>query len=78
MIKGMVELNEPQVWTLIGVFATALGGVLTFMSTMFMRTLDARFLAVQAQFETVHVKLDHLDRDVQAIASRVFPERSGD
>ena len=71
MIEGMVELNEPQVWTLIGVFATALGGVLTFMSTMFMRTLDAKF-------ETVHVKLDHLDRDVQAIVSRVFPERSGD
>lgn len=35
---------------------------------------SARFDAIAAQFETVHVKIDNLDRDVQAIARKVFPE----
>ena len=61
-------MTEPQVWTLIGVFATALFGMLTLMSTMFVRFINAKF-------ETLEVKIDHLDRDVQAIARRVFPER---
>ena len=61
-------MTEPQVWTLIGVFAAALFGMLTLMSTMFVRLINAKF-------ETLEAKIDHLDRDVQAIARRVFPER---
>jgi len=61
-------VTEPQVWTLIGVFAAALFGMLTLMSTMFVRLINAKF-------ETLEAKIDHLDRDVQAIARRVFPER---
>lgn len=74
-------MNEPQVWTLIGVFATALFGVIGLMTAMLMRIVkagfdrvDAQFARVDAQFEAVHVKFDHLDRDIQAIARRVFPE----
>lgn len=81
----MLEVTEPQVWTLIGVFATALFGVLTLMSTMFVRVLnagfsemDAKFAGLRAEmnakFDSVDAKLNHLDRDVQAIARRVFPE----
>jgi hypothetical protein len=64
----VLEVTEPQVWTLIGVFAAALFGMLTLMSTMFVRLINAKF-------ETLEAKIDHLDRDVQAIARRVFPER---
>lgn len=32
-------MTEPQVWTLIGVFAAALFGMLTLMSTMFVRVI---------------------------------------
>lgn len=32
-------MNEPQVWTLIGVFAAGLFGMLTLMSTMFVRVV---------------------------------------
>jgi hypothetical protein len=64
----VLEVTEPQVWTLIGVFAMALFGMLTLMSTMFVRLINAKF-------DIVNAKLEHLDRDVQAIARRVFPER---
>lgn len=61
-------MTEPQVWALIGIFASAVFGMITLMSTMFIRV-------VNAGFERVDVKLEHLDRDVQAIARQVFPER---
>ena len=48
-------------------FSTALFGMLTLMSTIFVRLLSAKF-------DVVNVKLEHLDRDVQAIARRVFPD----
>ena len=67
-------MNEPQVWTLIGVFATALFGVIGLMSSLLVRFINAKFDRVDAQFELVHVKFDHLDRDIQTIARRVFPE----
>jgi hypothetical protein len=75
----VLEVTEPQVWTLIGVFATALFGVLTLMSTMFLRVLRAEIGGLRgemnAKFERVVSRFDHLDRDVQAVARRVFPER---
>jgi hypothetical protein len=63
----VLEVTEPQVWMLIGVFATAVLGMITLTATMFVRVVNAGFAAMNA-------KLDHLDRDVQAIARRVFPE----
>lgn len=90
--RGVIELTEPQVWTLIGVFAAGLFGTLTLVSTMFIRILRAEIGAVRTEMraeigavrtevgavraevgalkEIVH----HLDRDVQAITRRVFPE----
>ncbi|HEY5224760.1 MAG TPA: hypothetical protein VIJ18_17145 [Microbacteriaceae bacterium] len=32
-------MTEPQVWTLIGVFAAAIFGVMTLMSTLFVRVI---------------------------------------
>ncbi len=58
-------MTEPQVWTLIGVFAAALFGMLTLVSTMFVRM-------IRAEFQSVHRRLDHLDRDVQALMRHTF------
>jgi len=107
----MIELNEPQIWTLIGVFAASTFGMCTLMSTMFVRMMnngfeslrseigglrtevnvrfdaaqavtDARFdrmqAATDARFDRMQAatdaRFDHLDRDVQALVRRVFPE----
>lgn len=75
-------MNEPQVWTLIGVFSAAIFGVVGVVSTMFVQILRSeigglrtemslRLEAIEATFER---RFDHLDRDVQAIAKVVFPE----
>ncbi|QAY61716.1 hypothetical protein ET475_04700 [Microbacterium protaetiae] len=90
-------MNEPQVWTLIGVFAAGLFGMLTLMSTMFVRvvrseisgvrsevgsvrseiasvrdTVTAEIGSVRAEIHRLDQRFDTLDRDVQAIAKRVF------
>lgn len=79
-------MTEPQVWTLIGVFASVFFAMFATMSGWFVRVLraevgglrvemSAKFERVDAQFGKVDVKLDHLDRDVQALARQVFPDR---
>ena len=83
----MIELNEPQVWVLIGVFATAIFGMIGIVTTTFNRTLttaigglretmDARFETMDAKFETLDAKFtgkfEMLDRDIQALSRHVF------
>lgn len=69
-------MNEPQVWTLIGVLGTALFGMLTLMSTMFVRILRTEIgslrTEMQAEFASVRTEIKYLDRDVQALSRRVF------
>ncbi|WP_200914497.1 MULTISPECIES: hypothetical protein [unclassified Aeromicrobium] len=48
----MIEVNEPQVWTLIGVFGTALFGMLTLMSTMFVRILRTEIGSLRTEMRT--------------------------
>lgn len=110
--NGKVSLvNDPQIWTLLAVFAAIMLGGMTLMTTLLIRSmnaaiegvngkfdgvhgrigglavqfdgLDARFDAVnaridglagemRAQFDTVNVKLEYLDRDVTALSKKVF------
>lgn len=58
-------MNEPQVWTLIGVFATGLFGMITLMSTMFVRI-------IRTEIQGVHHRLDRLDADVNALMRHSF------
>ena len=44
-------MTEPQVWTLIGVFAAAMFGTLTLMSTMFLRTMQNGFDGVRTELK---------------------------
>lgn len=79
----VIELTEPQVWVLIGVFAAAIFGMLSWQTISINRTiaavadrLDAKIdglrEATDAKFDTVSAKLDNLDRDVQALTRHVF------
>ena len=94
-------MTEPQVWTLIGVFAAGMFGTITLISTMFLRGMqdgfdsmrrefssefasvrtelasvkaEARgeFATVRAEIQSVHGRIDHLDRDVNAIYRHLF------
>ncbi|MDR2997050.1 MAG: hypothetical protein LBU78_02905 [Microbacterium sp.] len=45
-------MNEPQVWTLIGVFAAGLFGMITLMSTMFVRIVRTEIGSVRSEIRT--------------------------
>jgi len=87
-------MNEPQIWTVIGVFAAGMFGTIALMSTMFVRMMQngfdgmrkefrsefagvrtefrSEFAAVRTEIKAVHGRIDHLDRDVNAIHRRLF------
>ena len=83
-------MTEPQVWTLIGVFAAGMFGTITLISTMFLRMMQNGFDGVRKEFEGVRKeigsefasvrteihalrgRIDHLDRDVNAIYRHLF------
>lgn len=78
-----VELTEPQVWTLIGVFAAVMLGAFTLMLTVFrqiflgvrgeMVSLRNELIArMDAGFDSVNRRIDHLDSDVQLLMRREF------
>ena len=65
--RKVLTLNEPQVWTVMGVFATALFGMLGFLLTGLIRIM-------KAEFAVVNTRIDHLDRDIQFLMKREFGE----
>lgn len=93
----MLGMTEPQVWTLIGVFAAGMCGMITIVVTSFMHIMKTEFDSVRKQFDSVrkqfdsvrsemgsefasvrteiravHGRIDHLDRDVNAIYRHLF------
>jgi hypothetical protein len=90
----MLGMTEPQVWTLIGVFAAGMFGTITMISTMFLRMMQnefesvrtevrnefasvrtemrSEFAHVRTEISSVHGRIDHLDRDVNAIYRHLF------
>lgn len=69
-------MNDPQIWTLIGVFTAVMGTVLGVVTTSFTRTLRAELGAVrevmEVRFTSVERRLDNLDTDVTAITKRLL------
>lgn len=96
----MIQLTEPQVWVLIGVFATSMFGMLRMTHRSFTDLLRSEIGGLRgemraeigglrdemraeigglrgemnARFEAQDTKFAHLDRDIQALFRRVFPE----
>lgn len=67
-------MNEPQVWTLIGVLGTALFGMLTLMSTMFVRILRTEIGSVRSEIGSVRGEIGSLRREMQAEFASVRTE----
>lgn len=86
----MIALNEPQVWAVIGTFATALFGMLAFLMTSMQRIIKTEIGSVRtelgseigslryemnARFDSLSGRIDHLDRDVQFLMKRDLEDR---
>jgi hypothetical protein len=74
--EEMIAMTEPQIWTMIGAFAALMFGMMTMVSTVFIRVLRAELGGLRAEmnsrFEIVGHRIDGLDRDVQALVKRTF------
>lgn len=75
-------LTEPQTWTMIGAVIALMFGMLTIVSTLFIRILRAeisglrgevigRFDAVDWKFESVNSRFDSVNSRFDAIDSRI-------
>lgn len=59
-------MNDPQIWTLIGVFAAIMLGGFTLSTTLILRTLSAKFDGVDARFDAVGTRFDAVERTMSA------------
>lgn len=62
-------MTEPQVWTLIGVFAAAMFGMIGIVSTLFIHVVKSEISGLRTELTG---KIDNLDRDVQALMRHTF------
>jgi len=65
-------MNDPQIWTLIGVFAAAMLGGFSLVITTTSRVIRAEITGMNARFDALEKRFDHLDRDVQGITDRMW------
>lgn len=68
----MIGLTEPQVWVLIGVFTTAIFGMLSWQTVSFNRTLRSELAGVTSRIDSVEGQIGSMYRDVQALTRHVF------
>ncbi|QNA93846.1 MULTISPECIES: hypothetical protein [unclassified Microbacterium] len=78
-----MPLNDPQVWTLIGLFAAVMLGGMTLMTTQLSRiirtevdridgTLSARIDGMDARLGRIESKVDDLDKELTNLATRFW------
>lgn len=83
----VINLTEPQVWTLIAVFSAAIFGVLTIgfaairselrssisgLRSELLGEIGSLRAETKAGFESVNKRIDYLERDVQYLMRREF------
>jgi len=67
--RSVITLNEPQIWTIVGVLAATIVGMVTFGFTMLIRVVRVEIQSLRGE---MNVKFSNLDRDVNAIMKHLF------
>lgn len=80
-------MKDAQIWTMIGCFTALMFGMLTVVSTLFIRVVRTEIGGLRgemnaqigglrgemnARFDAVNTRIDGLDRDMQAVVKRSF------
>jgi len=65
-------MTEAQVWTLIGVFSALMFGMLGIVSTLFIQVVRSEIGALGTRIDALSVRIDNLERDVQAIVKHIL------
>lgn len=69
--EEVIELTEPQVWVLIGVFTAAFFGLIGIVTTSLNRTMNARFEGMDSRFEGMNSRFETMDARFAAMEARV-------
>lgn len=68
-------MTEPQTWTMIGAFIALMFGMLTVVSTVFIRVLRAEIGGLRsemvARFASVDARFDAVDSRFEAVNTRI-------
>ncbi|MGX1583652.1 hypothetical protein ACWH95_03760 [Microbacterium sp. NPDC055502] len=78
-----MPVNDPQIWTLLGVFAAVMLGGMTLMTTQLSRvirsevgrvegTLSARIDGIDARLGRIESKVEDLDKELTNLAVRFW------
>jgi len=71
----VIELTEPQIWTLIGVFTAAVIGMLSWQTIMFNRTLRTAIESVGTRIDALReitdLRLTSLEKKVDGLERKV-------
>jgi len=70
--ETVLTMTEPQVWTMIGLFAAIFIGMLTIVSTLFIHVVRSEIGRLDVRFDAMNGRIDSLDRDVQALVKHTF------
>jgi hypothetical protein len=62
----MLEMTEPQVWTLIGVFAAAIFGMITVVSTLFVRVIRSEIGGLRGEIGGLRGEIGGLRGEMNA------------
>jgi hypothetical protein len=64
-------VTEPQIWTIISVMAVSFFGIITLVSTMFLRVVKAEIGGLHFRFEAIDRRFDAVDRRFDAVDLRL-------
>lgn len=68
-------MNDPQVWTLIGVFTTIMLGAMTLMTVQINRTIAASINGLRGEmigrFDGVHGRIDGVHHRIDGVHHRI-------
>jgi hypothetical protein len=67
----VIELTEPQVWVLIGVFAAAIFGMIGIVTSSFNRTLVAAIGGVEAKIGGVEAKIGGVEAKMGGVEAEI-------
>ncbi|WP_289017017.1 hypothetical protein, partial [uncultured Aeromicrobium sp.] len=71
---GVIHVNEPQVWTAIGILGTSLFGMLTLMSTMFVRIIRTEIGSVRTEIGSVRTEIGSVRTEIGSLRTEMQAE----
>jgi hypothetical protein len=73
--EGMTAMNDAQIWTMIGAFTALMFGMITVVSTLFVRILRTEIgglrAEVTARFDAVNTRFDAVNTRFDAVNTRI-------